>query len=70
MSEDPATSSGDSILRRDLDTRRKYVKYYRLLDKASQEGRIDGKYRCPICGMRFMTIDEAAACCNLADNVA
>ena len=69
MSEDPATSGGDSILIKELDSEKTYIKYHRLLDKAKAEGRIDGRYRCPICGIRFFTFDEAFACCNKADSV-
>ncbi len=58
-----------SFLERDLDSNQKYVKFHRLLAKAEQEGRIDGKYRCPVCGMRFMTLDEADACCKLPQNL-
>ena len=31
--------------------------------RAAQEGRIDGKYRCPRCGMRSNDQEEAATCC-------
>jgi len=54
-----------TFLERDLDSNKKYVKYHKLLAKAEKEGRIDGRYRCPVCGMRFMTYDEADACCKL-----
>jgi len=64
VSSDPATLGGDSILIRDLDSDKTYVKYNRLLEIAKTEGRIDGKYRCPVCGIRFFTFDEAFACCN------
>jgi hypothetical protein len=32
--------------------------------RAAQEGRIDGKYRCPRCGMRSNIEEEAATCCE------
>ena len=44
---------------------KKYVKYHKLLSEAERHGRIDGRYRCPVCGMRYMTFDEADACCKL-----
>ena len=40
-----------------------YVKFNRLLEKAQAEGRVDGKHRCPTCGMRFRNDAEAANCC-------
>jgi hypothetical protein len=42
---------------------RSYVKFNRLLAKAQAEGRVDGKHRCPTCGMRFKSDAEAANCC-------
>lgn len=57
------------FLERDLDSETKYVKYHRLLAKAEKEGRIDGKYRCPVCGMRYQVLDEADACCKMTKNV-
>ncbi|UCF05445.1 MAG: hypothetical protein JSV33_16320 [bacterium] len=42
-----------------------YVKYHRLLAKAEAEGRLDGKYLCPVCGMRFLTSREADDCCRV-----
>jgi hypothetical protein len=47
-----------------LDSNKKYVKFHRLLAKAEKEGRIDGDYVCPVCGMRYMTFDEADVCCK------
>jgi hypothetical protein len=35
-----------------------------LLKKAEQEGRIGGKFRCPVCGMRFRREKEASECCR------
>ena len=38
--------------------------YDLLLKKAVREGRVDGKFRCPVCGMRFKNEKEASACCS------
>ena len=38
--------------------------YEMLLRKAEREGRIGGKYRCPVCGMRFKREKEALDCCK------
>ena len=40
-----------------------YVKFTKLLARATAEGRIDGKHRCPTCGMRYRTDAEASNCC-------
>jgi len=48
-----------------LQKSKNYVKYHRLLRKAEEEGRLDGKYRCPVCGMRYLTEPEADACCRI-----
>lgn len=50
----------DDILVRDES----FVKYRRLLAKAEVEGRIDGPNKCLVCGMRYLTKDEAEACCR------
>ncbi|MBN2070522.1 MAG: hypothetical protein JW814_03605 [Candidatus Krumholzibacteriota bacterium] len=42
-----------------------YVKFHRLLAKAEADGRLDGKYRCPVCGMRFHYEKEADDCCRI-----
>jgi hypothetical protein len=42
---------------------RSYVKFNRLLERAQAEGRVDGKHRCPTCGMRFNNDANAANCC-------
>jgi hypothetical protein len=44
---------------------RNYVKFNKLLAKATAEGRVDGKWRCPMCGMRFRTQVEAQNCCAI-----
>ena len=44
-----------------------YVKFHRLLAKAEAEGRLDGKHRCPVCGMRYLTAREADECCRIED---
>jgi hypothetical protein len=43
-----------------------YVKYERLLSQAEAEGRIDGKYSCLLCGMRYRDKAAAEACCGVA----
>jgi hypothetical protein len=53
----------DDILVRDTS----YVKYERLLVQAEAEGRLDGRFRCLVCGMRFREKDEAEACCRAAN---
>ena len=35
-----------------------------LLKKAEQEGRVGGKYSCPVCGMRFKKEKDASSCCR------
>jgi uncharacterized protein (DUF2225 family) len=35
-----------------------------LLKKAEREGRVGGKYSCPVCGMRFRKEREAVDCCR------
>jgi hypothetical protein len=42
-----------------------YVKFERLLAKAAAEGRIDGDYKCLVCGMRFVEKGEADNCCKI-----
>ena len=42
-----------------------YVKFDRLLAKAAAEGRIDGDYKCLVCGMRFAEKNEADNCCKI-----
>jgi hypothetical protein len=50
----------DEILIKD----RPSATYDMLLKKAEREGRIGGKHRCPICGMRFRKEREANDCCK------
>ena len=64
MSNSTQVGQVPGFLERDLDSNKKYVKYHRLLAKAEKEGRIDGDYVCPVCGMHYMTYDEADVCCK------
>ena len=50
-----------TILKKDKN----YVKFHRLLAKAEADGRLDGKYRCPVCGMRYLSDREADECCRI-----
>ena len=52
----------DDLLVRDES----FVKYRRLLARAENEGRIDGPCKCLVCGMRYLSKDEAESCCNIA----
>lgn len=56
-----ATIKEDEILIRDES----FVKYERLLTKAESEGRIDGPNKCLVCGMRYLTKEEADVCCKI-----
>ena len=51
---------GDQVLVRDQPS----ATFEMLLKKAEQEGRHNGKFRCPICGMRYRKEREASTCCN------
>jgi len=51
----------DILLQKDKN----YVKFHRLLAKAEAEGRLDGKFQCPVCGMRFLSPMEADECCRI-----
>jgi hypothetical protein len=51
---------GDTLV---LENDEKYVKFTRLLAKAVSEGRIDGRYRCQVCGMRYKEEKESYDCC-------
>jgi hypothetical protein len=42
-----------------------YVKYDQLIERAELEGRINGRYRCLTCGMRYNSKDEAEECCRI-----
>lgn len=44
---------------------KEYVRFTQLLKKAEREGRLDGKYKCPLCGMRYNTESEAEECCRI-----
>jgi hypothetical protein len=46
-----------------LDGDEQFVKFAKLLQKALMEGRVDGKHRCPVCGMRFNEEKESFECC-------
>jgi rubrerythrin len=52
--------SGEDIL---IKKDRTSSTYDILLKKAVKEGRVGGKFRCPVCGMRFKMEKEASACC-------
>ena len=52
----------DDVLVRDES----FVKYERLLSKAESEGRIDGPNKCLVCGMRYLSKDDADSCCRIA----
>ncbi len=45
---------------------KEYVRYDQLLKRAEEEGRLDGKYVCSLCGMKFHTEEEAKSCCNVS----
>jgi hypothetical protein len=42
-----------------------FVKYDQLIEKATREGRIDGRFRCLVCGMRYHLKDDADDCCKV-----
>jgi hypothetical protein len=42
-----------------------FVKYDQLILKAEREGRINGPYRCLVCGMRYLEKDGAEECCKI-----
>lgn len=48
-----------------LEKTKNYVKFHRLLAKAESSGRLDGKFRCPVCGMRYLSANEAEDCCKI-----
>jgi hypothetical protein len=43
-----------------------YVKYDQLIARAEVEGRINGRYRCLVCGMKYHLKEEAEDCCRIA----
>ncbi len=49
------------LLRRD----KQYVKFVQLLRKAETDGRVDGKWMCGLCGMKFNTRNDAEGCCKV-----
>ncbi|MFN2370485.1 MAG: hypothetical protein R6X35_07895 [Candidatus Krumholzibacteriia bacterium] len=56
-----ATIKEDNVLVRDES----FVKYERLLSKAESEGRIDGPNKCLVCGMRYLSKQDADNCCRI-----
>jgi len=44
-----------------------FVKYDQLIERAEVEGRIGGKYRCLVCGMRYHAKDDADDCCRVVE---
>ncbi len=42
-----------------------FVRYEQLIEKAEKEGRINGVFRCLVCGMRFNLKEEAEDCCSI-----
>jgi len=49
------------VLRKDKE----YVKFVQLLRRAEKDGRLDGNYVCKLCGMKFVTKEDAAMCCKV-----
>jgi len=45
-----------------------YVKFEQQLAKAENEGRIDGQFKCFVCGMRYLHSDGADRCCLIVDD--
>ena len=45
---------------------KEYVKFVQLLEKAEKEGRVDGEHSCRLCGMRYVSRDEAGECCRIS----
>jgi len=48
-----------------LKKTKNYVKFHKLLARAESNGRLGGKFRCPVCGMRYLTAREATDCCKI-----
>ena len=44
---------------------REYVKFVQLLKRAEKDGRLDGTFVCKLCGMKFVTVEEARSCCKV-----
>ncbi len=42
-----------------------FVKYDQLIEKAAREGRIAGRFRCLVCGMKYNEKDDADECCKI-----
>lgn len=55
------TKSEDSALIKE----KRFVRYDQLIAKAEREGRINGNYRCLVCGMRYHHKEEAEDCCRI-----
>ena len=53
-----------SVLIKDKTT---YVRFEQQLAKAGNEGRIDGDFKCLVCGMRYLHQNEAENCCRISD---
>ncbi len=47
-----------------LSRDREYVRYLQLLRRAEADGRLDGKYPCKLCGMKYHTKQQADECCK------
>ncbi|HMA76745.1 MAG TPA: hypothetical protein VKO43_05530 [Candidatus Krumholzibacteriaceae bacterium] len=48
-----------------LKKTKNYVKFHRLLTRAENNGRLGGKFRCPVCGMRYLSAEKANNCCRI-----
>lgn len=48
-----------------LKREKKYVKFMQLLRKAEADGRLDGKFKCRVCGMLFQEKEQAEGCCKV-----
>jgi len=46
-----------------LEQEEQYVKFTKLLERAVSEGRVDGPFRCAVCGMRFKQEKDSRDCC-------
>ena len=47
-----------------LMKQKEYVRYQQLLRRAEVEGRLDGDFVCPLCGMKYHSKEEARDCCR------